>query len=99
MAGPPRHVVEHANCKNLGHLFVTPPPGRQGAGTRARLARAYRLCDTCPVLADCRTWALTTPDPAQGLIAGGLDPDERAQHRGPNGSRPPRAHPRPPRHE
>jgi hypothetical protein len=90
---PPRHVVDNANCKGRGHLFIMPPPGRRTAATNQRLAAAYQLCDTCPVLQECRAWALGRPDPAFGLIAGGLAPHQRAALRGPYGSRPPRALP------
>jgi hypothetical protein len=37
-----------------------------------------RICDTCPVLAPCRAWALTTPDPAISMIAGAMTPSQRA---------------------
>lgn len=35
------------------------------------------ICAQRPVLADCRTWALTSPDPAQDLLAGGMTHKER----------------------
>lgn len=40
-------------------------------------AQAKAVCGRCPVIAACRTWALTCPDPAQGMVAGGLTPPER----------------------
>lgn len=42
-----------------------------------RNERAKAICATCPVLDECRQWALTSPDPAEQMIAGGLTPDER----------------------
>lgn len=60
------------------------PTTRSLNGTRApsHLARhkveaARTLCNTCPVHTQCRAWACTTPDPVDGMIAGGLTPRER----------------------
>lgn len=39
--------------------------------------RAVAVCLTCPVIAECRTWAMSTPDPAFDHVAGGLTPWER----------------------
>ena len=39
------------------------------------------VCSGCPVLDDCKAWALTVPDPAFGHMAGGLAPAERSQIR------------------
>jgi hypothetical protein len=36
-----------------------------------------KWCEQCPVLKPCRDWALTEPDPARGLVAGGLTPRQR----------------------
>jgi len=46
-----------------------------------RIAAAKQICAGCPVLDPCRTWALTAPDPATGLVAGGLTQTERAKIR------------------
>jgi len=48
-------------------------PGRFKAETEAAVA----ICINCPVLQQCRSWALTTPDPAVDHVAGGLTPWER----------------------
>lgn len=61
-----------------------PEIGKAGGWTRAHVARvnkARAICSMCPVLDDCRTWALTIPDPAYGMIAGGLDPKQRRDSR------------------
>lgn len=43
---------------------------------------AKQICKTeCPVLVECRAWAMTEPDPAYELVAGGLDPVERSDIR------------------
>jgi hypothetical protein len=39
--------------------------------------RAVAICMTCPVMAECREWAMSTPDPAFDHVAGGLTPWER----------------------
>lgn len=39
------------------------------------------ICAVCPVLDECRAWALTEPDPAVSHIAGGLHPEERRRLR------------------
>ena len=41
---------------------------------------AIRICNTCPVIAECRAWALA--DPTLEGIAGGLTEKERATLRG-----------------
>jgi WhiB family redox-sensing transcriptional regulator len=48
-------------------------PGRFQQQTEVAVA----ICMTCPVLQQCRNWALTTPDPAVDHVAGGLTPWER----------------------
>ena len=44
------------------------------------IERAKTICAGCPVLWECRAWALSTPDPCVGLVAGGLTPAERERH-------------------
>lgn len=41
-------------------------------------ATAVRLCHTCPLLADCRAWALANPELASEGIWGGLTRAQRA---------------------
>ncbi|MCB0967714.1 MAG: WhiB family transcriptional regulator [Ilumatobacter sp.] len=50
-------------------------PDHQAIGT------LKAVCGACPVLAECRTWSLGTPDPAAGHVAGGLHPAERSRLR------------------
>lgn len=38
---------------------------------------ALAICETCPVIASCRTWALQSVDPAVDHVAGGLTPRQR----------------------
>ena len=44
---------------------------------RKQIAAAVEVCQRCPVLSECRDWALTTPDPAVDHVAGGLTPWQR----------------------
>lgn len=45
------------------------------------VARRRWLCNLCPHLDACRTWALTSPDPAGNAVAGGMTPAERTKTR------------------
>lgn len=47
----------------------------------AYIAVRRLVCSGCPVLAECKAWALTSPDPAFDHVAGGLTPAERSQTR------------------
>ena len=49
--------------------------------TRIRINNAKNICHNCPVLTECREWALSSPDPCDGLIAAGMTPHERHQLR------------------
>lgn len=55
--------------------------GNSTRGQRAHVSRAVALCTGCPVLAECRDWALSSPDPVPWSIAGGLTPHERNKRR------------------
>lgn len=82
----PGNWAERAACKHDTDAMTIPEaiPGPYGNRRRAReahIARAKALCAGCPVLEQCRDWALTRPDPAYGMIAGGLDPDQRRARR------------------
>ncbi|MFH8625942.1 WhiB family transcriptional regulator [Streptomyces vietnamensis] len=45
--------------------------------------RAKALCWTCPVLQECRAWALDNPGLATHGIWGGLTPKQRSTYRRP----------------
>lgn len=51
----------------------------RGAPKRAHEAAAKAVCATCPVLAECQTWALAFHEPHG--IWGGLTPEERDAQR------------------
>jgi transcription elongation factor Elf1 len=44
---------------------------------KARIARAKLICHSCPVLTECREWALSEPDPAYTMVAAGMSPRDR----------------------
>lgn len=72
--------ADDAACKPQPAAMEMPEGKRTGDGNR-RVAVARLICDACPVQAECLEWAMTTPDPAYGLMAGGLTPGERDQRR------------------
>jgi len=77
---PPGDWVADAACRGRQKLFVYPQSNilvaREAAYTEMS-ERAVAICHTCPVLVECRRWALTSPDPAIDMVAGGLTPWER----------------------
>lgn len=68
---------DSAACIGLGHLFY--PTGSDWLPHHARESAAKAVCDDCPVLTECRDWALTLAD--SWAILGGLRPDERKKLR------------------
>lgn len=62
--------MEEAACKGLGHLFFA---ARSVAGEAVDFdpEPAQMICRLCPVLVECRAWAIG---------AGEIDPDGRAVH-------------------
>lgn len=84
-AQPPGPWADQAACKGHTRLMVCPRPSgnsdRRPPEDRVKTQRAMELCLACPVLAPCRQWALTDPDPAHDMIAGGMTPVERNTHR------------------
>jgi WhiB family redox-sensing transcriptional regulator len=81
----PGDWAEHAACRTTNtdmHLGTHPWP--------KRIATCRHICHHCPVLNECREWALTTPDPATEHMAGGLTPRERQRIRQTNARHPAR---------
>jgi len=59
-------------------------PDRGGHHNRHRnpqMDAACTLCLSCPVLEECRSWALQSPDPCTANIAGGMTAWERRNER------------------
>jgi hypothetical protein len=88
----PRHAVpgdwaDRAACRGSMNTMEVPRNRNLGISQlRLRMAPALHLCAGCPVEDQCYQWAMTDPDPAEGLVAGGLTPLERdSLRRGING--------------
>jgi len=83
-ARAPGNWSDSANCKNQRMWYSTfsveynpiLTPEDQQMETEA-----LDLCRGCPVLLECRRWALTDPDPATDMVAGGLTPHQRMAKR------------------
>jgi WhiB family redox-sensing transcriptional regulator len=70
------HWTERALCREPGtdpELFF--PVGETGLAARRQVAAAKAVCARCPVMDQCRDWAVRTGQP-EG-IWGGTTPDER----------------------
>jgi WhiB family redox-sensing transcriptional regulator len=80
MASPGRWAASAA-CAGLTELMVADSKMLRRGGAMGRIREAKRVCVSCPVLDECREWALGFPDPAYDMVAGGLDPLERSRMR------------------
>ena len=72
--------ADQAACKGRGHDMEMPPKPKSGAWTNHQyehVETAVAICHTCPVIDDCAAWALTRPDPATQMVAGGYTPNQR----------------------
>lgn len=78
----PGSWAERASCRhtNLNMSMPDHLPS-SGAARDLYIEVRRRMCHDCPVYDDCRTWALTVPDPAVGMIAAGMTPKERRNAR------------------
>ena len=72
--------AERGECARLNVDLAVSNDSKQGPHSSASQARKA-VCRVCPVLVECRAWALTEPDPAFMHIAAGLHPIERARLR------------------
>ena len=67
---------ERAACRGpLGAVFFPPPTTERKREKLAREARAKEICLSCPVLDDCRSYAIAIREPHGGW--GGLSEQER----------------------
>ena len=67
---------EHAACRGpLGSVFFPPPVTERKVERRAREQRAKEICLACPVMHECRTYALEIRE--QHGVWGGLSERER----------------------
>lgn len=65
-----------AACRGLSVTMFFHPGRERGHARRQRITDAKELCATCPVIAECRQYALDTREPYG--IWGGLSEEERA---------------------
>jgi hypothetical protein len=73
----PGEWADRAACDKAGDLFVVTNNRTDVAGQRKAHAKALAICNRCPVSEDCYEWAMSDPEPAYQMIAGGLTPVER----------------------
>jgi hypothetical protein len=74
-AAPPEEVEDCRTRPCLGNGDIWEEPDRwerRSDDGRYVMAVAIQACERCPVLAPCRAWALTDPDPSKGMVAGGM---------------------------
>ncbi|MBU3749819.1 MAG: hypothetical protein FGM52_05110 [Mycobacterium sp.] len=75
LAGVP--VLRGARCRGRHALFDPQRPEEPADVAAARHRQALALCDACPALPGCRTWAAALPIRKRpyGVIAGQLRPE------------------------
>jgi WhiB family redox-sensing transcriptional regulator len=66
----------HANCRGIDPEIFFPPTGERGRALLIRETQAKAVCQGCPVLDSCQSYAMTTREPFG--IWGGLTTRERA---------------------
>ncbi|HEY5882789.1 MAG TPA: WhiB family transcriptional regulator [Nakamurella sp.] len=63
-------------CRGMDVNLFYHPPGESRRAKTQRINHAKTICQTCPVVGECASWALRTREPYG--IWGGLSEDERA---------------------
>ncbi|ONM46519.1 WhiB family transcriptional regulator [Nocardia donostiensis] len=63
------------SCRGLESAVFFHPDGERGRARAARVRRAKEICGGCPVLAQCRSYALSVSEPYG--VWGGMSEDER----------------------
>lgn len=67
---------DQAACKGLDTDLFFHPDGERGASRRERAAAAKAVCLSCPVLKQCRSYALRAGEPYG--VWGGMSEEERS---------------------
>ena len=62
-------------CRDLDDTMFFHPEGERGAARRRRIEAAKAVCNSCPVMMQCRAQALATREPYG--VWGGLCEEER----------------------
>ena len=68
---------QDAACRGTDAAWFFPPERERESARTKRIARAKTVCRQCPVIADCRAYALKVGEPFG--VWGGLSEDERPQ--------------------
>jgi WhiB family redox-sensing transcriptional regulator len=68
---------QDAACRGTDGTFFFPPDRERESARTKRVARAKAVCRECPVIADCRAYALQVGEPFG--VWGGLSEEERPQ--------------------
>ncbi|WP_040789471.1 WhiB family transcriptional regulator [Nocardia paucivorans] len=63
------------SCRGVESAVFFHPDGERGRARADRVQRAKKICGTCPVLAQCRSYALSVSEPYG--VWGGMSEDER----------------------
>ena len=71
---------EHAACKGMDSSRFFPPERERASTAAARIAGAKKVCADCPVLVECRVFALLVREPYG--VWGGLSEQDREEIRG-----------------
>lgn len=80
----PGDWVQSAACKGQRMFYATYQAHsgyRMTQADRDMERAALATCRECPVMVQCRMWALQEPDPAVDHVAGGMTPRQRWQWR------------------
>lgn len=65
-------------CRQIGNSVFFHPDGERGLARAARIQIAKTICNRCPVVAQCRVYALSVNEPYG--IWGGMSENERRKH-------------------
>ena len=69
---------QEAACRGpLGAVFFPPPTTERKREKLAREAKAKRICESCPVMAACRSYALDIREPHGCLLYTSPSPRDR----------------------
>ncbi|WP_280123280.1 WhiB family transcriptional regulator [Rhodococcus sp. ZPP] len=66
------------SCRNVESSLFFSPEGERGRDRARREAHAKRVCQDCPVLTECREYALTVAEPYGTW--GGMSENDRRRH-------------------
>jgi len=70
----------HSSCRGADQELFFPAEGERAAQARLREQRAKRVCEACPVLSQCRSFALSTRQ-EYGIWGGMTEDERRSMHR------------------